>query len=459
MNSIRAGDSVRRGQRLLWLGLCLVSVGTVLSAESLATGRTVSSAHFVVHDTRRLGPSFVAMADAERKDPRRVQFDADSLLFTADRVRESIVKEMRLPATRGHPTQCHLHPAARNDETIVLVSERYLDGWVYRVNVPDAVEGLTAVRAFTQLTLLQYANQGAPRSAELPTWLVEGLTLWLLSDTRGATFLNKTSWASAPRLSARLVVGQDRLAPVRAYLRANPALSFTDLSGTPPGDEAGFLRYQMSAQLLVAQILQAPDGRDRMAAMLRALPHCWNWQTAFLDAFGFERLLAVEKWWSVTVAAFVGNDASVVASSEQTLARLGEILTVATDLRSQANDLPSRETLGISRLIAESDYTAHRSVIEQRLPLLTTLRRTAPPRLATVIDGYQECLQDYLRQRNRAPGRDDARRQPVLPAALVVRQTLRRLADLEAQLGQIRKEMADATLRAASGNDPASQRP
>lgn len=459
MNRIHGRRSARAGQRLLWLGLCLAGAGTALPVEPIPTARTVSSAHFVVHDTRRLGPSFVAVADAERNDPRRVRFDADSLLFTADRVRESILKELRLPATPGHPTQCHLHPAARPDDAIVLVSERYLDGWVYRVNVPDAVEGLKAVRAFVQLTLLQYANQGAAKPAELPTWLVEGLTLWLLSDARGDSVLTKASWTSAPRLSARLVVGQDRLAQVRAYLRANQAFSFTDLSGTPPGDEAGLLRYQMSAQLLVAQILQTPGGRDRMAAMLRSLPHCWNWQTAFLDAFGFERLLAVEKWWSVTVAAFVGNDASVVASQEQTLARLGEILTVATDLRSLTNHLPARETLHLSRLIAESDYASHRGVIEQRLPLLTSLRRTAPARLATVIDGYHECLQDYLRQRNRASGRDDARRQPVLPAALVARQTLRRLADLEAQLGQIRKDMADAAFSAASGIESSNRRP
>lgn len=453
------GPIGRQAARWCLLGYVL-TVGTTTDGfgapGAIGTGlkpvQNLGSRHFIVHDTRSFGRSLTAFAGAERQDPRFVQFDPESLLFSVDRIRESLIHELRLPDRAGPPVQCFLYAAARNDEPIIFSSDLFTDGWRYRITVPDNVEGLKAIRAVVQVALLEHANQGASKSAEIPTWLVEGLTMMLVSDPSQDSVFSKTLWAKSTRLKTRTITGHDPLGRIRAFLRSDQLLSFSELSGSPPSaaDEAAFLRYQLSAQLLVAEILHAPDGRTRLATMLQTLPHCWNWQTAFLSAFGFDRLLAVEKWWSVSVASFAGHDASVLASDGRALERLGQLLVATGQVRLDTNTVPARSEVSLSRVIAESSFESHRSVIQERAELLARLRRNAPIALAPLMDEYRDCLESYLRQRERAGVLSSSKRDVVLPAATVVRQTTRRLSELDARLEKLRQAIRQAAFTAAA---------
>ena len=69
---------------------------------------------------------------------------------------------------------------AEDGEPIVITTLRYSDGWAYRLEIPEQVDGPRLVKSLAQVLLLELANRNArARQAELPLWLTEGLTAHL----------------------------------------------------------------------------------------------------------------------------------------------------------------------------------------------------------------------------------------------------------------------------------------
>src|SRR4029077_3175081 len=127
-------------------------------------------------------------------------------------------------------------------ESIVVTSERFQDLWRYRVELPDITERAKYVRAIVQVLLLEMANRsGPPRSAEVPLWLLEGLTRQLLASNeleimltppdRKANGITRTSSSfDSRRQDSLLSQRDDPLGLARAVLRANPFFTFDQLS-------------------------------------------------------------------------------------------------------------------------------------------------------------------------------------------------------------------------------------
>jgi SAM-dependent methyltransferase len=86
--------------------------------------------------------------------------------------------------------------------------------------------------------------------------------------------------------------------------------------------------YRASAQVFVSELLRLPEGDACFRNLLIVLPRYFNWQTAFLQAFHayFERLLDLEKWWSLQSVAFAGGDPGRTWSVAESWQKLDEAL-------------------------------------------------------------------------------------------------------------------------------------
>jgi len=209
--------------------------------------------------------------------------------------------------------------------------------------------------------------------------------------------------------------------------------------------------YRISAQLLIAELLYIPDGPVRLARMLRELPNCWNWQTAFLQAFGFQRLLDAEKWWSVAATAFMGRDPTLFAPKESCLARLDEIMRASANVRVSTNALPVRAEATLLQVISEWDYLTQRVVLQQKLVQLIMLRASAPVSIVDIIDAYRECLRAYLQKRDLSGYAPENKRQVRIPGPLLAREAVRQLQMLDERRAALRQEIGSAPGVAVSG--------
>jgi len=176
--------------------------------------------------------------------------------------------------------------------------------------------------------------------------------------------------------------------------------------------------------------------------MLRELPHRWNWQTAFLPAFGFERLLDAEKWWELAVISFKARDPFLSRTPQACLDALDQILTVSANLAISTNTLPTRTEAGIAQIISEFDYESHKPLLQARAIQLSRLIVNAPPMLRPLIGSYRECLQTYLQRRGDDGRQSNGKIEVVIPPSMLIRQTVERLEELDAQRAALQSEPA-----------------
>ncbi len=425
----------------LWIG-----VSPAEGATSLLNGeKTRRSEQFVVQDTRPYGRSLSAMSDEQ--NPEMVQLEPGSLLLCAERVKEGVARQLGISSRGGSEIELQLYAPRRNDENILIHSTLYANGWHYKLRVPDDLQRSRLVRGLVQVLLLEHANRGtAGKCAEIPSWLLEGLTRQVVVDVGPTLIVDRVPNNSVKR-SVRIIHGADALAGVREFVRRQEPLTFTELSEQlltePPQDQ--LIRYQMSAQLFLARLIEAPDGQARLARMMRALPDCWNWQTALLRTFDFPRLVDVEKWWSVQIAAFRGNDPDVILSLDRGLARLADVLSVISQVRLDTNALPIRAEVTVSQILSEWEFAQQRPVLLRKLTLLMAMRGSAPRQLAPLIDGYAACIQNYLQRRDGSGHEPVSKLRTNRPGPMLAREAVRQLAELDRQRASFQ--------RLAMGND------
>jgi len=439
--------------RIPFAAMMLLVVGSADAAtrSPLKMDLTRHSEQFVVHDTRKFGRSFAAIAD--HNNPELVQLELETLLLSAERIREALVRQLPVPTRGGGKIHCYLYASTRNSDNIVLVSTLFTDGWQYRLEIADEVERTKFVRGIVQALLVELANRGtAHKSAEIPTWLNEGITKQILSDVGPGLILDGVP-ANALRRSVREFRGANALGEALEFFRTRSPLSFTQLSEphavVPTGEELRM--FQLSSQLLVAQLFEFNRGRARLVRMLRDLPNCWNWQTAFLQAFEFPRLLDVEKWWSLSVASFLGRESIQSASVDRSLSRVQEIFSVPAQLRLSTNALPVRVEATLGEVISDWDYAQQRPVLQQKIGQLTVLALTAPRELAPLINRYRNCLHSYLLKRDQA-GRSPGSKRPMnVPGPVLAREAVRQLATLDEERQSIRQRL---TSSAVTGGQP-----
>jgi hypothetical protein len=99
----------------------------------------------------------------------------------------------------------------------------------------------------------------------------------------------------------------------------------------------------------VNELLDLKNGPAQLRTTLQSLPHFYNWQTAFQNAFSadFPRPLDLEKWWTLQVVSFVARDPASRWTPAVSREKLGEILSVPVEMRTASNALPTHAHISL----------------------------------------------------------------------------------------------------------------
>lgn len=329
-----------------------------------------------------------------------VQMEPTLLVLTAERVRTELLAELGLgDGWMGRITvtvQGDLPPTA----PVVVESQWFPGGWRYQMTVPGQLDRPRLLRALTRALLLEAANRNnaSQRLAEIPLWLEEGLATHLLA-LHGETLV--------PEVRTRLAVvrsaSPDVFAEARQLLRGRELVPFSDLSHLAAGqlDDAQWQVFRRTAQLLVAELLNLPEGRAAMAEFMRQLPAYLNSQLAFQRAFAarFPTMLDAEKWWSVVWMNFTASDRHMRLSLARSLDQLDEVLAAPIAVRLGTNAVPGRKELPLRELVAHTDYTQHQPAVARAALQLQLLQANSPVELGRLTADYRQTLLQYLRRR------------------------------------------------------------
>jgi len=364
-----------------------------------------ASGQFVATGPTQFSPPFVLPGIATNTD--LVRLEPALLSVSAERIKDSL--RHRLGIDPGAPWQGKiflvLHPVQSFDEDVTIVSQPFLNGWNYRVQLPDVLSQTRFLRAMTCVLLLEYANRHAAGgcAAEIPNWLTDGLAQQLSTVGSPEMVLSAPGRLVDGLLQNRVVTtqrGVDPLAAVRRVLRDHAALTFDQLSWPTEaqltGEDDGI--YRASAQLFVSELLNLKNGPAHLRTMLAALPGCYNWQTAFQKAFreNFSRPLDVEKWWALQVVSFVAHGSGPRWTSAVSREKLDQILSVPVEVWTASNTLPARMEVSLQAVIRNFEPARQTAILETKLRdlELAQLRMAAP--LAILTDEYRLAVADYL---------------------------------------------------------------
>lgn len=366
---------------------------------------------------------FVAIRkDGPRSDPKILalstnhsflRLEPGTLAVSAERIKQALWKELQIPGPWKGRVHLSIRSTLSTNEPVLFGSEKLNEGWRYGLEFPEVVDRERFVRAITQSVLLEYANRGAPpRSAELPTWLLEGFSRHLLASRETELIVSAPQLGDELNPVAAIPVMQLRQDPMRT-LRTNLALAgqgltFQQLSWPAEEQLTGIAGevYRSTAQLLVNELARLPDGRARLRRLLQELPRFYNWQLAFLRAFEgvFQRPLDVEKWWELELAHFTGRDAAQTWEPVESWYKLDEVLGAPAEVRMARNDLPQNTRVTLQFIIRDWQAADQLAVLGTKLVQLQSLRIRISPDLAPLVDAYRQALEEYMARRDNLHG-------------------------------------------------------
>ena len=393
------------------------------------------SSQFIVH--RPAGFQNYIPAEANL-DPRIVRLEPDLLAVSAERIKAALLKELLLPDRYRGKIHLVLRERKAAEQPIAIISTRYRDRWQFQVEIPDRIEEAKLMEGVVQVLLLELVTRDlAPRCPDLPAWLVQGLAAHLVAA------------ASSPFILRPEVRTMREVMPVNPayeateFLRTNTPLTFTELSlpsmSYRSEEEQDAQRY--SAQLLVSELLELPGGRAGLLTMLRASPQCWNWQTAFFSAFSsrFQRMLDVEKWWSLHLVDLLGRDQRQTWPHEASLLKLDEILLSPVQTRLGINDLPVLTQVPLQEILRQGDPKTQKAMLNQKINQLAVIGLNLSPKCGRLADRYQNILESYLQNRERLAYAPSLKMNPALRNLLVINAAIKQLDALDAERAALHK--------------------
>ena len=434
-------------QRLFTAGALLAALslnGQTAPAEVTPT-RSVSG-QFVITGT---AGSRLAATPAVATNADFIRLEPAPLAVSAERIREALHRELNPESWGLNPVTpprakiyLVLHQAQTTDETVTVVSRHSANGWDYQVRLPDVVPRTRFVRAVTGVLLLENANRDdRERSAEIPAWLIDGLSEKLLAAEGPKIVLSPPARLVTGRADSRTLAtiqGLDPLAGPRRMLRGQTPLTFAQLSWPTATQLAGADGgvYRASAQLFVEQLLGLPAGPAHLRTLLASLPDFYNWQTAFQSAFreNFRRPLDVEKWWALQVVSFMSRDPGPAWTPEVSRDKLAEILRVPVEMRLASNALPTHTEISFQAVLRNFDRSQQAAILLPKLRDLEMSQLRMAPQFAVLASGYREVLTDYLEPGKRArPPLHLGKHPPRAPSKSAVTGTVKKLDALDAQ--------------------------
>jgi len=418
--------------------LCLVLLIPFLAR---AQSPLISSltGQFLIQDARGSGPSQAATQLGTNAN--FVALDPTLLAVSAERTKQLLNRELAAGTVWRSRIHLTLYQATGPDSPVTINCESFRDGWEYFVKLPDLLRRREYVRAVTQTLLLELANRNASsRSAEIPTWLIEGLTEQFMTSSEIKIVLERPRKSVNGLMLAYAGTNgpmQNPLQPAREVLRSHPMLTFEDLSWPSDALLSGesLEVYRRSAQLFVFELLRANNGQASMRAMLDKLPQYYNWQFAFLDTFSFKRPLEVEKWWSLHLVHFTEREIAQYWPVDESWEKLEEALRPAVQIRTTTNEMPLHTEVPLQTIVREWDSPRQTQALKSELNQLEALRYRLAPQCVGIADGYHQTIQTYLGNQNKGGGifrRKKTTRQRALE------EVLRQLDALDAKRAMLR---------------------
>jgi len=331
---------------------------------------------------------------------------------SCERIKQSLWRELGVrppPPWRGKIFLI-LTPVSSADDPVTITADQFRDRWQYRVELPQLVDRTRYVRAIIQVLLLEMANRNATaRSAEIPSWLLEGLTQEVLASSTKDELIppppQPTSDIMRPAVSITYVnaLKENPLRQAHEKLILTAPLSFQDLSW-PGTEQVGMTiseLYRDSAQLFVDQLLAMTDGPACLRAMIEALPEHFNWQFAFLRAFHshFQRPLDIEKWWALQAVHFTGRDLAQMWPPEESWQKLDALVRSDVQIRFGTNDLPVHGEVSLQTIITDWDAARQTQALKAKLQELELLRIRVAPEFVPLATQYYQVIASYLSAR------------------------------------------------------------
>lgn len=390
--------------RLAWL-CAVLTVGLAMSARAQflvpAQGiqrlesRTLQFLVYGAPPGSAQGPPSLSLIETNH-----LQMEPTILVLTCERVKTELLQELGLTDQWKGRVQINVRGELRPTEPVVVESQWYPGGWSFQIAVPGQLERTRLMRTLTRALLLEIANRNNPsqRLAEIPLWLEEGLATHLLG-------LHGDSLVPAIRtLSSTVQNAQaDAFLEARRRLRGRELVPFAELCSAQPDqfNDEQWEVFRRTAQLLVAELMNLPDGRACLQEFIRQLPAYRNSQLAFLHGFAprLPTMLAAEKWWSVAWMNFTGRDRHMRFTVVSSLRQLEDILSASISVRLGTNSVPGRKELPLREVIANTEFTQHQPVVAQAGLQLQILQATAPVELARLVADYRQALLTYLKRR------------------------------------------------------------
>src|ERR1700722_2419592 len=139
------------------------------------------SGQFIIHGAPTDGWRLMQLSPSLSKD--YAQLDPTFLAVSCERIKSALLSELGAQDNWQSRVAVFLHQAHRLGEPVVIGASVSQGQWTYYMNLPDMVDRSRLVSAFVNMTLLEMANRGAERSAEIPQWLAQGLTQQLMRET------------------------------------------------------------------------------------------------------------------------------------------------------------------------------------------------------------------------------------------------------------------------------------
>lgn len=331
-----------------------------------------------------------------------VQLAPELLVITCDRIKAAVLQDLGARDQWQGTVRVYLHITRNPDEPIVSPTPN--DRTRYYLYLPDKVERTRLVSAIVAVLLEEMANRTAEeRPAEIPTWLVEGLTREVMQEHPYDLIASPPSFADRFNGQVYQVTNTPPLLRAREVLRVRSPLTLDELSWPSPGQEEDDA-YRSSAQLLVCDLLQLNDGRQSMQSFIPMLSRHLNWQLSFMDAFhaDFDSRLELAKWWALCVVRFTGRDLAENLNSEDSWRRLDDLLRAKAEVRTSADQLPSHTELKLQDVIAGWTPAMQEATLKNAVNYLAALRPSVSDEVAPLVDSYEQALSLYVKERDKS---------------------------------------------------------
>jgi hypothetical protein len=397
-----------------WVCFCTATILLVGRAVGMASAQALPSAsnpvlstsgQFVVHAS---GSAAVTGNPAALAVERNlVRLEPAYAGVSCERIKQALSQEVGLGASWQGRIYVEIRPGGTAGQRITITSERFRNSWQYRVELPESVERDRYTRAVINVLLLEAANRWASgRLREVPQWLTEGLTQRLLASREIELILPPPhETVNGLSFAAKTVVQRvdDPVGRAREELHGQAPLTFDQLSWQVQDELSGAAieLYRASAQLFVGELLRLRDGRACLSAMVARMPQHYNWQLAFLEAFGshFERLVDVEKWWALCCVQSPQSPQRELATdlpAALTWDDLARALLTPTGPHLVGDTLQTRGNVTLQTIIQEWARVQQREALSTRLQELRLLRPSLSPDLALLAAEYCQALEVYL---------------------------------------------------------------